>query len=90
MFVIAKGTTTNTHAAKPSEEHVVYSMEAQRFLRVAWMGLKAEAPVVARIDELEQYFETTWLSGSYPHLVYVCHTFTWTSWSLMLDEILDC
>ena len=29
------------------------------------MGLKAEAPEVHRIEELESYFENTWLNGSY-------------------------
>ncbi len=52
---------------------VALSFCPQRFLRVAWMGLKAEAPAVARIDELEQYFKTTWLSGSYPLKIWNYH-----------------
>jgi len=30
------------------------------------MGLKAEAPDVHRVEELQSYFENTWLNGSYP------------------------
>ena len=45
---------------------VALSFCPERFVRVAWMGLKAEAPEVHRIEELESYFENTWLNGSYP------------------------
>ena len=42
-------------------------------LRVAWLGLKAEATEVHRIEELQIYFENTWLNGSYPVSIWNYH-----------------
>ena len=38
---------------------VALSFCPQRFLRVAWMGLKAEAPDVHCTEKLQSYFENT-------------------------------
>ena len=45
---------------------VALSFCPKSFVQVVWMGLKAEAPEVHCIEELESYFENTWLNGSYP------------------------
>ena len=39
--------------------------EPIRFVRVAWQGLKQEAPVVDHIDDFVSYFESTWLDGQF-------------------------
>ena len=38
----------------------------QRFIRVVWTGLKDTAPAVDGVDDLVEYFERTWLNGSFP------------------------
>ena len=36
------------------------------FLRVAWRGLKGEAPVFANREEFFQYFQDTWIDRNFP------------------------
>ena len=52
---------------------VALSFCPKSFVRVVWMGLKAEAPEVHRIEELVSYFEKTWLNGSYPIKIWNYH-----------------
>ena len=49
---------------------VALSFCPKRFVRVAWIGLKAEAPELHRIEELESYFEN---NGSYPINIWNYH-----------------
>ncbi len=37
----------------------------QRFVRIAWHAVKAEAPSLPRVQEFIAYFEETWLVGNY-------------------------
>ena len=40
------------------------------FLRLAWSGLKLEAPEFPNKEELFHYYEDTWLNGQFPILMW--------------------
>ena len=44
------------------------------FLRVAWRGLKGEAPVFANQEEFFQYFQDTWIDGNFPVHMWNVHS----------------
>ncbi len=56
------------------------------FVRVAWRGLKTDAPSFANQSAFFEYFETTWLNGMFPVRmwnVYVC------CYSCLKKKVLD-
>ncbi len=44
-----------------------------RYVRLGWFGVKAVLPNVPRIDEFVDYFQRTWISGSYPPSTWNVH-----------------
>ena len=70
--VQALGLTDNYYCnpQDPTLKHFVQKMAAilfcpPAFVHTVWLGVQQEAPQIARVDELVDYFTSTWVSGQF-------------------------
>ena len=57
---------TDPSMSKFVSKIVALSFCPVRFVRVSWIAIKANAPLLTNVDDLCEYFENTWLNGDFP------------------------
>ena len=55
----------NPDVSKFVRKTVALAFVPQRFVRIAWHGIKIQVPNVEKMDEFVTYFEETWLVGNF-------------------------
>ncbi len=66
MQVQAMGLATEYRRPSGELKAFVQLLWPLTFVRTAWLAIQQDAPNIPRVDEVVDYFTTTWINGNFP------------------------